>query len=254
MSDLEQKKQRILSKFKDENTLLLTSILHKDEKNDIWALVYSNSDNLREENKYLIKITKNLISDIDEKTFSDTQIRIFGLTVSVKDQRNLWNLSINYSRRCLIKLNIKIDSLMMKKKLGLTPKIMRLVNRMPLGLDGKTIKSKSDLEYLCVSDNDLEEEISVYHPSGEILDKERQENILLLKEIGFIHSNDFYISFDGGEIFLKRPVGCAYGDYILDRKKFRNSNNFLVNDVITSCEIMNITRISKLEFDKLSMN
>jgi hypothetical protein len=53
-----------------------------------------------------------------------------------------------------------------------------------------------------------------------VLTNEMKENIKMLKSISFIQEGDYIIS--GDKVILKTPVGCAYGDFIVNRQGFHH--------------------------------
>lgn len=249
----------ILNDLKRRQILSLSISFHKTQKGT-WALIYSNSEALKD-NELLQHIVVDQIELLDFSKMKETTLRIIGFNLEVNDS---WRLTSRFTKTCLLKVNIDVKGLCVTNKIGLTPRMIRILMRMPL-TENCLVKDDNFMNYLEPelgtdatnnSDNASESEDKRDHPpvmqqndnTGQTKDESRERNIglesppvkeifleewegsiTLLKSINFIKRDDFYLSFSHTYISLKNILGCACGDLLIDRKGTRKFFDFRYN-------------------------
>ena len=249
----------ILIDFKKRQILSLSISFHKTHKGT-WALIYSNSEALKD-NELFQHIVVDQIELLDFKKMKETTLRIIGFNLEVSDS---WKLTSKFTKTCLLKVNVDVKGLVITNKIGLTPKMIRILMRMPLtenclikednfmnylepeletdvvigSIDIFESKDKRDQPPLIPNNNNMIQakcendkgSIDLESPPvKEIFLDEWEESLMLLKSINFIKRNDFYLSFSHTYISLKSILGCACGDLLIDRKGTRKFFDFKYN-------------------------
>jgi hypothetical protein len=214
-------KERI-SDWQKKNIVSL-SIAFYNIRGSYWALIYSNSGmiELSKEKQEIIRIK---IESLNLDSHKKTTLRVIGLFLEVDE--NDWQLEGEYKRRCLIKINSRIPNLTSQTTVGITPKMIRVMMRMPLleigGLGGD--KRSGFYRIMTVEDMNTEEivETTTIQPVKEIFQEEWEQSLNMLLSINFIQHNEYSLSLDHKYVFLKKHCGRAYGDVLIGRKDFRN--------------------------------
>jgi hypothetical protein len=217
LREIEQK----LIDWRNKNIICL-SVAFYNVKNTCWAMIYSNSDAISHSIEKQ-EIIKNKIESLKLEEYKETAIRVIGFFLEV--DTNDWILEQSYRRRAVIKLSIKIPKISSQTKIGITPRMIRVMMRLPLlkigGLGGnKTVgyyrmMKEEEIESIEIPISETKESVK------EIFQSEWETNLKLLLEINFIEKNKYFLSMDNNFVFMFDKCGNAHGDVLMDRKGTR---------------------------------